>query len=82
VGSNVTEELSYLGFPKILLAVEVHYEHVRRLHEFLLHATGRNVDLVFMANASSSTSTCHLANSHVSHGFYHFLFITPRPPGG
>jgi hypothetical protein len=62
-------EKLYLGFAEVLLAVEVHHKHVRRLHEFLLHAAGRNVDLVFMANASSSASSCHLANSHVSPGF-------------
>ena len=53
--------VSYLRSSKILLAGEVHYEHVRRLHELLLHAARRNVDLVFMANAGSSTGTCYLA---------------------
>jgi hypothetical protein len=53
--------LYYLRLSKVFLAVEVHYEHVGRLHELLLHTAGRNVYLVLMANARSSTGTCDLA---------------------
>jgi hypothetical protein len=53
---------SYLRLSKVFLAVEVHYEHISRLHEFLLYAAGRNVDFIFMANTGSSACTCYLAN--------------------
>lgn len=59
----VTMRDSYLWSSQVFLGVEVHDEHVGRLHEFLLHTTGRNVYLVFMAYARSSTCACHLAQS-------------------
>jgi hypothetical protein len=57
---------AYLWSSQVLFAGEVHHKHVGRLHEFLLHTAGRNVDLVFMANARSSASARHLAHPDVS----------------
>jgi hypothetical protein len=71
---------SHLWSPEILFAVEVHHEHVGRLHEFLLDATRRDVDLVFMAYARSAASACHLAHPDVSH--HSHLFIYARSLGG
>ena len=51
----------YLWSAEVLLAVEVHHEHIRGLHELFLHAAGRDVDLVFMADARSSSRTCDLS---------------------
>lgn len=51
----------YLWSAEVLLAVEVHHEHIRRLHELFLHATGRDVDFFFVADAGSSSRTCDLA---------------------
>jgi hypothetical protein len=53
--------MAYLRFAQVFFAIEVHDEHVRGLHELLLHAAGRNVDLVFIAYAGSSASACYLA---------------------
>jgi hypothetical protein len=55
------ENLKYLWPSQILLALKVHDEHVGRLHELFLHAAGRNVDLVFMADTRASAGSCHLA---------------------
>jgi hypothetical protein len=53
--------ITCLRSSKIFLAVKVHDKHVGGLHELFLHAAGRDVDLVFMANAGSSAGTCDLA---------------------
>jgi hypothetical protein len=58
---RIIEGATYLWFSQIAFAVEVHDEHIRWLHQLFLHAAGRNVNLVFMANAGSSTGTCDLA---------------------
>lgn len=50
----------YLWSAEVLLAVEVHHEHIRGLHELFLHAAGRDVDLVFMADTRASSRTCNL----------------------
>jgi hypothetical protein len=54
---------SYLRPSKVFFAVEVHNEHVRWLHQLFLNTTGRNVDLVLMANTCSSTSASHLVTT-------------------
>jgi hypothetical protein len=53
--------LPHLRSAEVLLATEVHDEHVRWLHKFFLHTARRNVDLVFIPDAGSSASTCNLA---------------------
>ena len=68
--------MPYLRLPQVLLATKVHDKHIRRLHELLLHAAGRNVDLVLMANARSSTSTSDLTKSVMACSIY--LFYTFR----
>ena len=50
----------YLRLPQILPTLEVHDEHVRGLHELLLHAARRNVDFVFVPDARSASGSCHL----------------------
>ena len=70
----------YLRSAEILLAVEVHHEHIRGLHELFLHATGRNIDLVFMANTRSSSRTCDLSLTPSQHStFQPVLPSSPRP---
>jgi hypothetical protein len=71
-----------LWLSEIILAVEVHDKHVGRLHELFLHATRRNVDFVFMADAGSSTSTCYLARFACQSWLLSRIFIVPRPPRG
>jgi hypothetical protein len=51
---------AHLWSTQVLFAVEVHDEHVCWLHELLLHAAGRDVDLVFMSDACASSCTCDL----------------------
>lgn len=50
----------YLWSSKILLAIEVHHEHVGWLHELFLHTAWCYVDLVFMTDTCTSTCTCDL----------------------
>ena len=50
----------HLRSANIFFAGIVHYEHISRLEELFLHAAGRNVDLVFMADTGATTGSCYL----------------------
>ena len=53
---------SNLRPPYILLGLEIHNKHVRRLHKLLLHAARRNEDLVAMLDARAAAGACYLVN--------------------
>ena len=54
--------VTHLWAPDILLSLKIHDKHIRRLHEFLLHATRRNEDLVAMFDTCTTACARYLVH--------------------
>lgn len=52
--------LPYWWSAQVRLAVKVHYEHVRWLEKLFLYTRRRNVDVVAMADRTTSSCACDL----------------------
>jgi hypothetical protein len=45
--------------PQVFTRLIVHNEHIRRLHQLLLYARGRNEDMIVALDRDASTSSRH-----------------------